>query len=947
MTNSGLFSFHKAGQIFGILLFVLLGHSSKILAQPFTEALRLNPVQRDFHYFGASEIAKRGFMQKTTSSDTIALPFFDDFSKADLSWAPSRFWFAYAIRDIHFINNSEARAFGDQGINLKTNNRGSSWTRNISPSSRNFQSVSFPEPTVAWACGSGGWLGISGDSGRTWTDVNSPAPAGMRLDKISFLTSQKGLVLDSAGSIYLTKDGGQTWSTPVLSPSTGFRARGLNFLNTNRVVLVGDSSRTAFSDDGGETFTVANNIFGRNRHFRNLKFADGFLGIAVGDSGLIFKTLNSGSSWFPVPLNSFETLLDVDINPANKKLAWAVGTNGSLFYSQTAGYSWSKISSGTTENLLSIALVNEFRGWIGTDGGRLFQVVYDPLRPYSRIWEPGSGVYINNTYSPNPITFGVATLDGLNSRGEPYSLIKNKTGPCDTLTSTHFDLRDYAGVPLFLSFYYQPGTGFIELIPDSDDSLALQFQGKAGGWQSIWNTKGKGDTVLISPFRYVSMQVADSLKFNGSRFRFVNFGNQNGNYDTWNLDYVRLDSEHDAVDSLAKDYAIAKAPGRLLKDFSALPLEQFQFALDNNLPIFNDTVTSIASNINTGAANLDGAFYVNRIVPDSVQRLKVLTGSPSPISGLENPFGFGIFQRPVHVRTEFFRSVLQTNRYASFEYGIGLNPDPAANGYLGNDSLLSSLNVSTVMAYDDGSAELVRGVGQNGSIGAVKFYLPVNDTITDIQLFFARTPENLQQSISFAILVYDSINVASNYAADPPLVRRQVILPPADSVNKFIIFSLRDDETLQKRILKGGRSFYVGWQQGLIDNGNEVRIGCDVNSSNTGKFFFKAGSEWMAWEKDAYPLMIRPVFGPEYVTSVKQKISKPEFPFFPNPSNNGFRNRKNFTDLRVTDMAGREVFQQESGKAGELLNPKLVSGIYFLHWMEDGLRPVVQKMLID
>ena len=291
MTNSGLISFEKAGRVFGMLLFVLLGHSSKILAQPFTEALRVNPVQRDFHYFGASEIAKRGFMQKTTSSDTIALPFFDDFSKADLSWAPSRFWFAYSIRDIHFINNSEARAFGDQGINLKTNNRGSSWTRNSSPSARNFQSVSFPEPAVAWACGSGGWLGISSDSGRTWTDVNSPAPAGMGLDKISFLSTQKGVVLDSAGSIYLTKDGGQTWTSPILSPSTGFRARGLNFLNTNRVVLVGDSSRTAFSDDGGETFTVANNIFGRNRHFRNLKFADGFLGIAVGDSGLVFKTL--------------------------------------------------------------------------------------------------------------------------------------------------------------------------------------------------------------------------------------------------------------------------------------------------------------------------------------------------------------------------------------------------------------------------------------------------------------------------------------------------------------------------------------------------------------------------------------------------------------------------------------------------------------------------------
>lgn len=914
-------------------------------AQPFTEALRINPAQRDYAWFQLNDIARRSFLQKNTLSDTLPIPFFDDFSRPDLSWAPSRFWFGYAIHDIHFLSSSEARAFGDAGINLRSGNRGSTWQKNGPETGKDFRSVSFPAAGLAWACGSRGWLAFSEDSGKTWTAVNSPAGAGMRLDKIAFFSAQTGLLIDSAGTMYRTENGGQSWSNPLLTSGSGFRARAIAFVNGNRVVAAGDSARTAVSDDGGQSFSVSSQPFGRHRHFRNLHFADGFFGLAIGDSGMVFKTTSSGSSWSLLPLICNETLHDAAINPANKKLCWMVGTAGALFYSQNGGSSWSKIRSGTTEDLLSIALVNEFRGWIGSNGGRLHQVIYDPLRPYSRLWETGSGVYVNNTFSSRQPTYGIATLDGLNDKGIPYSLIKNKTGPCDTLCSAAIDLQDFQGSSLFLSFYYQPGSDYIELIPDPEDSLALQFKGKGGNWVSVWNIKGKGDTVLSNPFRYASVRIPDSLKFRGSRFRFVNFGNQNGNYDIWNLDYIRLDTEHDGSDSLARDYSLSLAPGRLLRSYSALPLEQFQYAIDRNLPIFNDRISWMGTNLNTGAANLNGSFFLNRLVPDSVQAIGSLPASA--ISGLENPFGFGIFSRPLSVEVSAFQSLLRTSRYATFEYGIGLSPDPAANLYTGNDSLSSRLNVSTVMAYDDGSAELVRGVGQNGSIAVQKYYLPVADTLTDVQLFFARTPENLQQTISFALLVYDSLNIETNFAADPPLIRRQFILPPADSVNKFITFSLRDDETLGKRILQGGRSFYVGWQQGLIDNGNEVRIGCDINSLSPSSFFYKTGGEWKAWTADSLTLMIRPVFGPEYVTAVKDRIRQPEFPFFPNPASDGFRNRRDFSDLRICDLTGKPVYEQRQGTAGEIIRPGLPSGMYIMHWLEEGRRPVVQKMRID
>lgn len=72
-----------------------------------------------------------------------------------------------------------------------------------------------------------------------------------------------------------------------------------------------------------------------------------------------------------------------------------------------------------------------------------------------------------------------------------------------------------------------------------------------------------------------------------------------------------------------------------------------------------------------------------------------------------------------------------------------------------------------------------------------------------------------------------------------------------------------------------------------------------------------------------------------------------ESPFFPNPSSNGFRNRRDFSELTIQDLAGRQVFVKDKGKAGELIMPALPPGMYFLRWLEDRKRPVVQKIRID
>ena len=96
----------------------------------------------------------------------------------------------------------------------------------------------------------------------------------------------------------------------------------------------------------------------------------------------------------------------------------------------------------------------------------------DTIYPDSLLRQDNS-VIVNRNYGVNPITIGVATLDGLNSSGRAYdiSLTGVDSENADTLTSQKIDLSQTDTA--YLLFYYQPqGLGND---PQITDSLILEF----------------------------------------------------------------------------------------------------------------------------------------------------------------------------------------------------------------------------------------------------------------------------------------------------------------------------------------------------------------------------------------------------------------------------------------------------------------------------------------
>jgi photosystem II stability/assembly factor-like uncharacterized protein len=932
---------------------VLLWSFSGARSQVFTETLRLHAPTYNRSNHMEVPLALRRYLQNETGSDTLAIPFRDDFSGRDLSWALSRFSFGRPIRHLHFSDPVVAVGLGDRGLRIRTTTRGNIWEDQAPGSdSPGVLAADFQDKLTGWACGRAAYLASTLDGGQTWALRNPPpvSPAGQSLVNLSFVNNQLGLVSDSSGSLFRTADGGNTWVRIDSAAGIKFRVQAVSWVGTSVALVAGmgrDTGQAAVSTDGGVTFIPRDIHFFPQRAFRKIRwFPFAGWGLALGDSGLVYKISGQGQIWRRVNPDLPFGLNQADVSPVNTNLVWIAGDRGTLLYSQNGGESFSRMRSGTAADLQSVALANEFRGWIGTGDGRLMQVVADPLRPVSRFWEPNSGVLINNGFPLNPITQGVATFDGLNPYGIPYSPVRRKTGPCDTLSSAYIDLKDFGSVPLFISFFYQQGNRQIQLVPDPEDSLVLQGRRPDGTWLSLWNVRGVSDEQLNSPFRYQSVAIPEALKTAGFKFRFINYGTQNGNFDIWNLDYVRVDGEHGPADSTDLDYAIGQPFGRLTRSWSALPLPQFRHLQEQNADIFPERISASVTNLVPGLAAVPGTFILRRERPDSLFVLATLDNTF--IQGLENPLPPGISRNTVSVATPAFRQALQTRQPCTFEYGLALNSDPVVNRYLSNDTTFTRFTVSDYLAYDDGTAELARGVSDNNNIGAIRYYLPVADTLTDIQLYFVRTPENIQQQINFTLLVYDSLNPAVPGYDPQPLLRRQVILPPADSVNQFLTFSLRNAAPPDSRIMKGGRHFYIGWQQGAIDNGNEVRIGVDINNRNPGNFFYKFSTEWNKGigPDDDFPFLFRPVFGPEVFTPVKDRIGKPTSPFFPNPAGNRIFNRQPYRNLIIRDVLGRERFSSPSGEGGGGIGLNLNSGLYLLFWEEESGQPVSQKLII-
>ncbi|MDJ1492863.1 T9SS type A sorting domain-containing protein [Cytophagaceae bacterium DM2B3-1] len=539
-------------------------------------------------------------------------------------------------------------------------------------------------------------------------------------------------------------------------------------------------------------------------------------------------------------------------------------------------------------------------------------------------WE-NHGVVINNTYADDQPSKGMATFDGLQFNGLPYttptSANQSLTDTTDILTSQPIDLTGQtASTKVNLSFWWS-GQSLGES-PDPGDSLVLQFKDNTGAWVTQWADK----SATKQGFKDTLLNITNTRFFHSDfQFRFIAYGRPTGMYDVWNLDYIILDANQTYDPLSVKDMAATQQPRSLLKRYSAMPLNQFQIS---------ELTSADTTYVFNNQKNAPSQFNIIYTIVNTQNNAQLYS---------YNSLNDNSWIKLVRPRTRDFASViipgnLSINGSAplvlqsKFEVNSTDNTPVSSIDVFRNDTIGRTTVLSDYYAYDDGTAEYGIGVRQQQGSVAVRYILNKPDTITAIRIHFARVGETDLTGQTFGLSIWKKLDGQTSSI----LYQKSFAIQYPDTLNKFYTYTLThpDDDSVLYPVGVSD-TIYIGWIQATADL---LAVGYDRNTdSHTEQFYNIAGGA--NWQNNTEPetgsIMLRPVVGKGTVTGTEPNLPPyvRNFKVYPNPSSDKlYWNENGVTQIKVQDMLGRVLKQTTRGlnASNELSITDLPNGMYIL-----------------
>jgi hypothetical protein len=544
-------------------------------------------------------------------------------------------------------------------------------------------------------------------------------------------------------------------------------------------------------------------------------------------------------------------------------------------------------------------------------------------QPSTQNWQRGGGVYVNNQFGLNPPSLHVATFDGVNGQGLPYSTF-TAYGYTDTLTSKPIGLAGLnpAADSVYLSFFWQAGG--IWGAPNSDSEsqpsfLALEFKNQAGSWEEVWRQPG---TNTRTDFALVMVRVAAAGYFHaGFQFRFRSAGIRKGNEDLWNVDYIYLDKKRNPARPYRADVALNQRLNSLLEHYTAMPAQQF-FA--NPAGELNDSAFTRLNNFNALFAPITWRGYI-RVLSPAAPADTFLRGNaaiqPAARSFLVNG------QPRV-------AAIAQTSTTLQIQHALFLRSRESDAFLRRNDTVARITTLGEYYAYDDGTAETNFSLNNSGNRQlAYRFDLNQADHVRAIRVYLTKTnvPGHV---ISFR--VWDEID---GQPAPAVKATRSFAIPAVENLNQFFDIILTNPVPVS-------RSFYIGFSI-PASVPDFVNVGFDLNERAPGRILYNnSGTGWLTFQAEPGALMLRPLMG--LVTGKPDDIAagSPTLQVYPNPNDGLFTIAGDYRQLCLRDLSGKLIWCKTKKEAGTRLDLRhLAKGLYLLQSQQKD-RTEVQKILI-
>ncbi len=282
----------------------------------------------------------------------------------------------------------------------------------------------FPNGGLAYACGLGGTILQSLDSGKSW--VNLTSNTTQDLYRISFAANANtGLVGGNNGTLLRTTDAGKTWASiaaPFQTVNGGLEnIRDVKFLDATHAMIVGGAGNTQTPQSDGFIMTSADAglTWIRSNTTSIVLYSIGFdpegnVVHVVGSSGQILFSTDSGMTWVNQSVNQAgDDFLAIDYSPLNNfSYGMATTAEGAIYSDYSTSWTQNGMaSSGVQSALRTVKLTSSSEVWIAGDNGIILHSTNSGMS-WARADIAGVSVQWNQIAARDPNTLAFVGANG-------------------------------------------------------------------------------------------------------------------------------------------------------------------------------------------------------------------------------------------------------------------------------------------------------------------------------------------------------------------------------------------------------------------------------------------------------------------------------------------------------------------------------------------------------
>jgi hypothetical protein len=332
-----------------------------------------------------------------------------------------------------------------------------------------------------------------------------------------------------------------------------------------------------------------------------------------------------------------------------------------------------------------------------------------------------------------------------------------------------------------------------------------------------------------------------------------------GNCDHWNIDYVLIDKNRNAGDTVFADVALTLPVRSVLKNHESMPWKQYR---EIELQEMGSSILLHYRNNDTITRNVTRNFEIWDVYDNSLSYLfSAGAANIDPLSNVDYNASIVYSFNSSNNDSALFRitSVLKTDEF-----------DPKAN-----DTLIYYQTFKNYFAFDDGTAEAgygINGLGSRNAMFAFRFTSFIEDTLRAVNICFNDSYTDANKR-AFDLMVWDDNNgVPGNVI----YTIEEVMVEQGQNINGFYTYKLPDKVPVNN-------IFYVGWRQ---RSESFLNAGLDVNTPNGGKQLYWLNGQWQQSQVTG-TVMIHPVVGDALkITSVEDVVykDKKQIRIWPNPA---------------------------------------------------------------